>query len=99
MITESTISGNQSAGGGGAVFNNASLSATNTIMAGNTGGDCGHGGSESCPTNGADGNVIGGTTAAFSPLGNYGGPTQTLIPGCRGVLPSVRDCRRIFPPA
>jgi CSLREA domain-containing protein len=78
-IAGSTFSDN-SAAGGGAVFNYATLTATNTIMAGNTGGDCGAGGSNSCPANGANGNVIGVTTAAFTPLGNYGGPTQTLIP-------------------
>ena len=79
-ITESTISGNLSAGGGGAVFNNATLTATNTIVAGNTGGDCGNGGASSCPTNGANGNVIGGANIGLAPLGSYGGPTQTMIP-------------------
>ena len=79
-ITESTISGNVSAGGGGAVFNNATLTAANTIVAGNTGGDCGAGGSETCPANGANGNVIGVANIGLAPLGNYGGPTQTLIP-------------------
>jgi Bacterial Ig-like domain (group 3) len=78
-IAGSTFSDN-SAASGGAVFNYATLTATNTIMAGNTGGDCGAGGSNSCPANGANGNVIGVTTVAFAPLGNYGGPTQTLLP-------------------
>ena len=78
-IASSTFSGN-SAAGGGAVFNYATLTATNTIMAGNTGGDCGAGGTNRCPANGVNGNVIGVTTVAFTPLGNYGGPTQTLIP-------------------
>jgi hypothetical protein len=79
-ITESTVSGNLSAGGGGAIFNNATVTATNTVMAGNTGGDCGHGGSNSCPTNGSNGNVIGVSGISLAPLGNYGGPTQTMIP-------------------
>ena len=78
-IANSTFSGN-SAAGGGAVFNNGTLSATNTIMAGNTGGDCGAGGSDTCPTNGANGNVIGVSGISLAPLGDYGGPTQTMIP-------------------
>jgi CSLREA domain-containing protein len=77
-IANSTFSGN-SAPGGDAVFNYGTLTATNTIMAGNTGGDCGSGGG-GCPANGVNGNVVGGTTIAFAPLGNYGGSTQTLIP-------------------
>lgn len=79
-ITESTVSGNLSAGGGGAIFNNATLTATNTIVAGNTGGDCGNGGASSCPTNSANGNVIGVANIGLAPLGSYGGPTQTIIP-------------------
>lgn len=78
-INGSTFSGNSATGGGG-IYNYGTLTATNTIMAGNTGGDCGAGGANSCPANGANGNVIGVTTIAFTPLGNYGGPTQTLIP-------------------
>ena len=79
-ITESTISGNLSAGGGGAIFNNATLTATNTIMAGNRGGDCGSGGASNCPQNGTNGNVIGVANIGLAPLGNYGGPTLTMIP-------------------
>jgi YVTN family beta-propeller protein len=79
-ITESTISNNLSDGGGGAVFNNATLTAANTIMAGNTGGDCGSNGDSICPANGTNGNVIGVANIGLAPLGNYGGPTQTMIP-------------------
>jgi hypothetical protein len=78
-IANSTFSGN-SATIGGAVFNNSTLIVTNTIMAGNTGGDCGAGGSNTCPTNGANGNVIGVSGISLAPPDNYGGPTQTMIP-------------------
>jgi hypothetical protein len=94
-ITESTVSGNLSAGGGGAIFNNATLTATNTIVAGNTGGDCGNGGASSCPTNSANGNVIGVANIGLAPLGSYGGPTQTIIPLpgspaiCAGSITSI----------
>jgi hypothetical protein len=80
-IAGSTFSGNSATGGeGGAIFNYGTLTATNTIMAGNTGGDCGAGGSNTCPTNDANGNVIGVSGISLAPLGNYGGPTQTMIP-------------------
>jgi hypothetical protein len=78
-IANSTFSGN-SAAGGGAVFSNSALSVTNSILSGNTGGDCDAGGGGSCPTNGTDGNVIGVSDVGLAPLANYGGPTPTLIP-------------------
>jgi hypothetical protein len=79
-IAGSTFSGNSAASGGG-VFNNGTLTATNTIMAGNMGSNCvTGGGGNSCPTNGMNGNVIGVANIGLAPLGNYGGPTQTLIP-------------------
>ena len=79
-IAGSTFSGNSAASGGG-VFNNGTLTTTNTIMTGNTGGDCATGGGgNSCPLSGMNGNVIGIVNSALAPLGNYGGPTQTLIP-------------------
>jgi hypothetical protein len=95
-IAGSTFSGNSATGGeGGAVFNNATLTATNTIMAGNTGGDCGANGSSTCPANGSNGNVIGVSGINLAPLGNYGGPTQTMIllPGspaiCAGSVAAI----------
>lgn len=93
-IVGSTFSGN-SAAGGGAVFNNSTLTATNTIMTGNTGGECGANGSSTCPTNGANGNVIGVSGINLAPLANYGGSTLTMIPLpgspaiCAGLIAAI----------
>ena len=77
-ITDSTFSGNSAAEGGG-IFSIGILSVANSILSGNTGdGDCVAGGSP-CPTNGSNGNLVGGTVA-LSSLGSYGGPTQTMVP-------------------
>lgn len=78
-VNDSTFSGN-SAAGGGAIYNYGTLAASNTILTGNTGGDCGAGGSSPCPSNGSNGNVIGVGATSLSSLGSYGGPTQTMIP-------------------
>jgi hypothetical protein len=78
-ISNSTFSGN-SATGGGAVFNYGTVTVANSILSANTGGDCDAAGGTTCATNGADGNVVGVTNVSLAPLGNYGGPTQTMIP-------------------
>ncbi|WP_150110570.1 beta strand repeat-containing protein [Granulicella mallensis] len=79
-ITDSTFSGNSaSSGSAGGIFNYGTLSVTNSILSGNTGGDCGAGGGSTCPINGSNGNLVGGTVA-LSSLGSYGGPTQTMVP-------------------
>jgi hypothetical protein len=78
-VYDSTFSGN-SAAGGGAIFNYDTLTVKNSILSGNPGGDCGAGGVSTCPTNGSEGNVIGASNLMLAPLGNYGGPTQTMIP-------------------
>ena len=78
-VSSSTFSGNSAAGGGG-IFNYGTLTVSNSILAGNPGGDCGAGGSSSCPANGTNGNVVGVAGISLAPLGSYGGPTQTMLP-------------------
>ncbi len=66
-----TLSGNTN---GGIFSSGSTLSVTNTILAEAsecTGGDC--------PTSGG-GNIYAGAGLALAALGNYGGPTQTLLP-------------------
>jgi uncharacterized repeat protein (TIGR01451 family) len=78
-ITDTTFSGNAAGAGlAGGIFSYGTISVANSILSGNTGGDCEADGN-ACPTNGSNGNVVGGS-ADLAPLGNYGGPTQTMIP-------------------
>ena len=79
-ISNSTVSGNSAPGNGYAIFSNATLSLANTIVAGNSGGDCPTSGATPCSANGTNGNLIGVSSINLAPLGNYGGPTQTMIP-------------------
>jgi len=78
-----TLTGNTFSGNVAGVFGTVSFSTvttmTNNLFSGNTGGDCLSGG---CPASGTNGNIIdpSGTVATLSPLGNYGGPTQTMLP-------------------
>ncbi len=84
-IRNSTITGNsvnmQGTGDGGGIYNYGTVTATNSILSGNTqpvaNNDCA--GSGVCPMNGDNGNLVDGTVA-LSPLGNYGGSTQTVVP-------------------
>ena len=82
-LTNCTVSDNSATGtrygGGGALNRTATLSFTNTIVAGNNGGDVG--GSYT-----GSNNVIGGNPL-LSSLGNYGGPTLTmaLLPGSPAI--------------
>ena len=97
-VLNSTIFGNSSVEGlGGGIFNESEeLTVSNSILSGDTGGDCSGSG---CPTNGTNGNVV--TVAAdvlnLLPLGNYGGPTQTMLPLpgsaaiCAGLASAVPD--------
>ena len=75
-LTNCTVSGNN---GGGAYNYNGELTLNNTIVAGNGGFDVG--GSYSGSNNLIDGNPL------LAPLGNYGGPTQTmpLLPGSPAI--------------
>ena len=95
--SNSTISGNYSSGGGGGIYNGASVALQNTILAGNTavsGPDVYNyvsfsasysliGNTSDSGITGGTGNVLNPTYLGLSTLGNYGGPTQTiaLLPG------------------
>jgi hypothetical protein len=81
---------------GGGIFNGSTLNLNNTIMSGNLNGnsngddvaDYGNGGNFFDGANIIGGNLIGtydgtpenGGGVTLSPLGNYGGPTQTMVP-------------------
>jgi len=91
-LTNSTISAN-SAGQGGGIFNTGTLTLANTIVGGNTassapdletsGGTVGAsytmiGNTAGSGISGGTGNVLNPTYLGLSPLGDYGGPTQTV---------------------
>jgi hypothetical protein len=98
-LTNCTVSGNSASLGGGLRVRGGTTTLNNTIVAGNTrpssgrandvsgsvGGTnnlIGAGGSGGL-VNGVNGNQVGVANALLAPLGNYGGPTQTipLLPG------------------
>jgi hypothetical protein len=64
---------------GDGLYSGGTMTVSNSLIAANAGGDCVVG-SSTCPTNGTNGNLIGVGGVALAPLGNYGGPTQTIIP-------------------
>jgi hypothetical protein len=76
-----TVSGNPSHGGGMYMYSGSTASLTNTIVSGNGGGDT-TGGGTFTNTN----SLIGGDPL-LAPLGDYGGPTQTiaLLPGSPAI--------------
>ena len=78
-VTKSTVSGDTAQRGGG-IFNVGPATLTNSIVAGNTdtpvGDDC-DGCSAQSSLISTTGNSI---TPLLAPLGNYGGPTQTMLP-------------------
>jgi parallel beta-helix repeat protein len=98
-LTNVTVADNSAFYGGG-IFNGylSSASLTNTIVAGNssditsfqgltgTYNLIGTGGSGGL-VNGVDGNIVGVADAGLAPLGNYGGPTETiaLLPGSSAI--------------
>ncbi len=116
-MTNSVVAGNSanavsdndgadfSVSGGG--IDGGVTTATNNIISGNTTNgsedDCDDG---SCGTNGVNGNLI-GPGVQLAPFGNYGGPTQTILPLpgssaiCGGVVadipPGVTTDQRGFP--
>ena len=88
-------------GSGLYVLNSSTVTLNNTIVAGNTNGDItvnqvsnisgaynlvGTGGSGGL-VNGTNGNIVGVANPLLAPLGNYGGPTQTiaLLPGSPAI--------------
>jgi hypothetical protein len=85
--------GNPGSGQGGGLFNGGTLTLNNTIVAGSAGGDVALsggtlGGGHNLVQDGSDG--LADTIAAaplLGPLGNYGGPTQTmpLLPGSPAI--------------
>ena len=78
-VSSSTISGNSSTNSTGGIAGPvSSFPMSNSIATGNVNGDCSVSGG-SCPANGTGGNVL-GVAANLAALGNYGGPTQTMIP-------------------
>ena len=87
-LTNCTISNNNAALGGGGIYTeDATLNMNNTIVAGNTQtilSDL-----SGSPT--GSNNLIGGDPV-LAPLGNYGGPTQTMpeLPGSLLALPPVQ---------
>jgi hypothetical protein len=91
-LTNCTFSGNIAAESGGGVFNYGTVSLTDSIVAGNSGGDIGGasnvsgsynligtGGSGGL-VNGVNGNIVLNslTGLGLAPLANNGGPTQTM---------------------
>jgi hypothetical protein len=78
-LTDCTVSGNSASSGGGLFNYGGTATLTNTIVAGNGGGDVSGGYSGS-------NNLIGGDPL-LAPLGDYGGPTQTmaLLPGSPAI--------------
>jgi len=89
-LTACTVSGN-SAGSGGGLYNNGGydggvVGLTDTIVAGNTSDidGVGWGGSDNLIGTGGSGELA---ELGLAPLGNYGGPTQTiaLLPGSPAI--------------
>ncbi len=88
-------------GSGLYVLNSSTVTLNNTIVAGNTNGDIAVNqastlsgsnnligtGSSGGLVNGTNGNIVGVSNPLLAPLGNYGGPTQTiaLLPGSPAI--------------
>ena len=104
-LNSSTVSGNTAgSGGGGGISNGSTLTVGASIVAGNPrGGNCDGGATTSLGynlTNGATGAPCGFTASTdvvnvnpeLRPLGDYGGPTETLLPAAGssaiGVIPT-----------
>jgi hypothetical protein len=78
-VTGSTFYGNNSTTNtGGIAVSHSSFWMSNTIATGNGTADCTVYRS-SCPANGTGGNLV-GVPANLAAPGNYGGPTETMIP-------------------
>jgi large repetitive protein len=76
-VTSSTISGNSASTGGGIVNQTATVTIGNSIVSGNSessGSDVNGSYSDS------GGNLVSISPIDLAPLGNYGGPTQAMIP-------------------
>ena len=94
LTAENDIFSGNSANAGGGIWTNVSLSGGYNVLGGDSGGDCTGSG---CFTNGVSNNQVGVAAASIDllPLGNYGGPTETMLPGpasaaiCAGLLGDV----------
>lgn len=75
-VKNSTIVGNSATDEAG-ISGTSSMAVSNSVVAGNTGGDC-----PKCSTTN---NLIGGGTPALGPLQNNGGPTPTMLPLSSGT--------------
>jgi CSLREA domain-containing protein len=74
-VIGSTIANNTAGNGGGLVNDGGTVSLANSILSGNSGGDF-----FGIPYSNSGGNEISVSGISLAPLGNYGGPTQTMIP-------------------
>jgi hypothetical protein len=74
-LNQCTLSGNSATVGGGIYNFNGTTAITNTIVAGNSGSDI----SGYAPVTSGGSNLV-GSAPDLAPLGNYGGPTQTMPP-------------------
>jgi len=100
-LTNVTVSSNSAGVEGGGIFNDGVMTISNTLVAGNsnsfgasdilgpvsgTHNLIGTGGSGGL-INGANGNIVGVVNPGLAPLGDYGGPTQTmaLLPGSLAI--------------
>ncbi|GGA80048.1 hypothetical protein GCM10011507_34120 [Edaphobacter acidisoli] len=90
---------------GDGLYSSGTLTMSNSVLAANSGGDCVVG-SGSCPTNGTNGNIVGVSSVNLAPLGDYGGPTLTMIPlpgspaicaGLTSGIPAGATDQRGFP--
>jgi hypothetical protein len=93
-LLQCTVSGNSSTGNGGGIDNHlGQVNVTNTIIAGNSGGDINNGSGSTLTCGGSNivqvltssGTVLGANTILavnplLGPLANNGGPTLTLLP-------------------
>ena len=93
-LTNCTVSGNSATNGGGLANLIGTVTLTNTIVAGQTGGGDINGGSVLGNYNligtgsiSGSNNITGVANPGLAPLGDYGGPTQTmaLLPGSPAI--------------
>jgi len=87
-LSRSTLTGNSAVGGAGGFFHVGTQSVTGSIVAGNTG--AGSNANYSSSTNIATGTNLFSGDPLLAPLGDYGGPTQTMppLPGSPAIDPA-----------
>ncbi len=90
-VTNDTFAGNTTSGTGADISNDTgALTVTNTIL--DTTGGC-FSNVAGCPTNKTNGNIVGDAALALTPLGSYGGPTQTVlsVPGSSSICGGLQS--------